>query len=174
MARWGLSIAAAALVAGAALTVPPAPGQGSVLVIGYVAVRSAAIEFGTSQASASTTGSAQVLSAVTATLVPLALALIAVAIAVLSVMRRQWQAAAGAVLLAGAALIWIDGAIGAVRMPYQVRDYAAMFSPDLLTPTAALPQPGQAVTAALRLAAAILIIAGIARRGPAARRPDHP
>jgi hypothetical protein len=55
-------------------------------------------------------------------------------------------------------------------MPYAVHDYAALFSLNLIAPTAALPQPTQAMTAALRLTAAILVVAGLTRNHPGAVR----
>jgi uncharacterized membrane protein YphA (DoxX/SURF4 family) len=100
---------------------------------------------------------------------PLMLALAALALTVVTAARRRPGAAGGAVLLAVTGLIWIDAAIGAARLPYAVHDDASMFSLDLFTATDTLPQPTQALTAALQLTAAVLLIAGLARRPSAAR-----
>jgi len=233
-ARWGLSVAAAVLVAGAALTVPPPAGDGAglqflspeqydglirrtqleslipvtaallfvlvllvittrtagrqwpsraglltgiaaaVLVVGYTVVRLAVIEFEVHEVAIDVTfggdaAPAPRLSAGVVAVLPLLLALTALALAVVTATQRRLRAAGGALLLAVTGLIWIDAAIGAAHLPYAVHDDASMFSLDLFTATDALPQPTQALTAALQLTAAVLLIAGLARRPSADR-----
>jgi hypothetical protein len=214
--RWGTTVAAAVLVAGAALTVPPPAGDGTVrlefrflspeqheaevlrsqlqslipvtvallfvlvllvtggkprlsrawlgagiaagvLVVFYTAARLALINSVLEETG--TEGSPRLSPAVVA-LMPLLLALAALALAVVTAARRRRLAAGGALLLVPAALIWIDTALGAALLPYQVHDTATLFSPDLITATDALPQPAQALTAAFCLTAAVLLIAG--------------
>ncbi|MEU8230943.1 hypothetical protein AB0C12_15225 [Actinoplanes sp. NPDC048967] len=223
-ARWGSSVAAAVLVAGAALTVPPPAGDGSglrflsseqyddlirrtqleslipvtaallfvlvlltttgqgrrpsriplmtgivaaVLLVGYTVVRLAVICSGPRE----TPGAkeTQNLSPAVMALIPLLVALTALALAVVAATQRRLRAAGGALLLTLTGLIWIDAAIGAALLPYAVHEDASMLSLDLFTATDALPQPTQALTAALQLTAAVLLIAGPARRPSAAR-----
>ncbi|MEU8614171.1 hypothetical protein AB0C29_39910 [Actinoplanes sp. NPDC048791] len=226
--RWGLSLAAAVLVIGAALTVPPPPTDGAglqflspeqydglirrtqleslipvtavllfvlvllvvstrtaggqwpnraglltgiaaaVLVVGYTVVRLAVIESEVHEVAIvavfGNDAPAPRLSAGVMAVLPLLLALTALALAVVAAAQRRLRAAGGALLLAVTGLIWIDAAIGAARLPYAVHDDASVFSLDLFTATDALPQPTQALTAALQLTAAVLLIAGLARR----------
>ncbi|GAA3340370.1 hypothetical protein GCM10020358_27720 [Amorphoplanes nipponensis] len=215
--RWGLSAAVAVLVAGAAMTVPPAPSEGAgwqilspeqydgliwrarleslvpvaavlvfallllamlgrttksravlrtaivaaALVAGYALLRIVVIEWGADRVSTTESTSPTWSPAAVAlpALPALLLALAAVALAVVTATRRRWRAASGAVLLAAVALIWLGAAIAA-------RDAATLFSPDLITPTDALPQPTEATVAALRWAAAILIVSGLGWRRP--------
>jgi hypothetical protein len=225
-ARWGPTVAAAVLVAGAALTVPPPASDGmvrlqiqffsaeehdgsilrsqlqslipvtvaflfvlvllatgekprpsrvwlgagiaaGVLVVFYTAARLAVINSVLEETG--TEGSPRLSPAVMA-LMPLLLALAALALAVVTAAQRRLLAAGGALLLVPAALIWIDTALGATLLPYQVYDTATLFSPDLITATDTLPQPTQALTAALCLTAAVLLIAGLrsAAAGPQA------
>ncbi|WP_433726568.1 hypothetical protein ACQP2Y_09865 [Actinoplanes sp. CA-051413] len=232
-ARWGLSVAAAVLVAGAALTVPPPASDGAgwqflspeqydglirrsqlesmipvtvallfvlvllvistltegrqwpsrtglltgiaaaVLVVGYTVVRLAVIEFEVHEVAIVVTfgdaAPARRLSAGVVAVLPLLLALTALALAVVTATQRRPRAAGGALLLAVTGLIWIDAAIGAARLSYAVHDDASMFSLDLFTATDTLPQPTQALTAAMQLTAAVLLIAGLARRPSADR-----
>ena len=100
---------------------------------------------------------------VVAALPPLLLALTSLALAVLTAARRQRLAASGGVLLAVAALVWLDSTPGSAGLPYEVRDAGGVFSLDGFLATTALPQPAQALTAALRLTAAILLITGLTR-----------
>ena len=192
---WRLSAATAVLVVGAALTVP-APGTGAgwevfspeeyaelvrdaelaslaqvtaallfvlvaavprrrigwwaeiaagLLIIGYVVIRSAAVA------------------------VVLALAFAAVALGVTTFAHRQWRALLGAVLFVGVAAIWLDAA---VDRPYEVREYAELFVLDLIASTDSVPQPTQALVAALQLTAVILVVAGLVRADdPRGSRP---
>ncbi|GAA3941976.1 hypothetical protein Aau02nite_80360 [Amorphoplanes auranticolor] len=222
-ARWGPTVAAAVLVAGAALTVPPPPGDGTglqflsveqydgsvlrtqlqslipvtvallfvlvllatggkprlsrtwlgaaiaagVLVVFYTAARLALINSVLKETGPE--GLPRLPPAVVA-LMPLLLALAALALAVVTAAQRRPLAAGGALLLVPAALIWIDTALGATLLPYEVYDTATLLSPDLITATDTLPQPTQALTAALCLTAAVLLIAGLrsAAAGPRA------
>jgi len=242
-ARWGLTGAAAVLVAWAAVTVPPPPGQGAelrfvflspeeyselarraqldtltpvavtllfvlmllaamrresaapaagsrrssvpsrvilgtaigaaVLIAGYAVLRVAVITFSTTRRSTSSADqnvSVWGLPAVAAVLLPLLLALASLALGAVTAARGNWGAASGGVLLVAAALIFLDSAIGSVSMPYAAHDYAALFSLDLIEPTAALPQPTRAMTAALRLAAAVLVVTSLTRHQAGAMR----
>jgi cytochrome bd-type quinol oxidase subunit 2 len=129
----------------------------ALLIIGYVVARSIVILSESRQAGESS----QFLTV--AAVLPLLLALAALTLAVATIAHRQWRAAAGAVLFMAVAAIWIDAAIGAAAMPYEIRDHAEIFAPDLITSTDTLPQPTQALTAALHLTASILLIAGLTR-----------
>jgi membrane protein YdbS with pleckstrin-like domain len=209
---WHLSVAAAVLVAGAALTVPAAPSDAAewqflspeeysslawraqfenltpvtavlifvvvllatrrgrtqdatlekrtgiaaaVLIVGYVLLRAVIV--------ARASPSALDLPVAAVAVVPLVLALAALALGVATAAVRRWRATAGAVLLAVAALLWINSALGAVGLPYEVRDQATFLSTGVLTSTDALPQPMQALTAALHLTAAVLVVTGLTR-----------
>ena len=217
---WALSVAAALLVVGAALTVPSDPGMasglqilspeqytgllrdawidsltpvavamlfvlvllvsrrvpirrglplvcgvaGAVLIVGYAVMRFLLIRRSTDDLVLFGGGdSASGTPLVVAALPPLLLALASLALAVVTAARRQWPAAAGGVLLAVAALGSLDSTLGSVGLPYEVRDVGSAFSLDRFLATAALPQPAEALTAALRLTAAILLITGLTR-----------
>jgi hypothetical protein len=197
---WGLRAATAALVAGAALTLPPRTADGAglqilspeqydglvqqsrleslipviatllfvlavlvhqrnrpgrlplalgitaaVLVTGWVVTRAVLVDSA-------------------AALVPLLLALAAIALAVTTATRRERRATVGAVLLVAAATLWIDSAIRATELSYAIRDNANLFSLDLITPTDTFPQPTQALIAAVHLTAAILVITALTQR----------
>ncbi len=149
-----------------------------VLIVGYAGLRFAAVMVGTARSSTSGLAagpSATDLPAVATVLLPLALVSAAFVLAVVTAGRRRWQAASGAVLLAAAALIWVDSAIGALPVPYGARDFVGLFSLDPISPTAALPRPMPAVAAALRLLGAALVVTGLTRSPP---RPlparEHP
>jgi hypothetical protein len=147
--------------------VTAAAGIGVALVIaGYVALRVAVV---------SAAAGPGALDAVV--LMPLLAALAALALAVLTAARRQWLATAGATLFTAAAVIWIDGAIGGVEMAYAVRDAAMPFALNLIPPTDTFPQPTPALTAALHLTAAVLVVAGLTRvrrQAPEVLRPPAP
>jgi hypothetical protein len=60
----------------------------------------------------------------------------------------------------------LDAALGVVALPFADRDNATLFPLTLIGPTDALPQPTQALVAAVQLTAAILLITGLVRRVP--------
>jgi hypothetical protein len=217
---WALSVGAALLVVGAALTVPSAPGTGPglqilspeeytgllreawidtltpvavtllfvlvLLVSRRVPVRRGPVLVGGVVAAVLIVGSAVLrffmirrspddlllfgdgdrtsgIPLFLAALPLLLLALASLALVVGTAARRQWPAAAGGVLLVLAALGWLDSTLGSAGLPYEVRAAGSAFSLDQFLATTALPQPTQALTAALRLTAAILLITGLAR-----------
>ncbi|MFF0658640.1 hypothetical protein [Micromonospora tulbaghiae] len=104
---------------------------------------------------------------VLAVLPPLALALAALALAALLAGRGRRLAATGAALLAVLALPLLDAALAAVPHPLDA-DGTALFAWYAITPTAAMPQPVAALTAAVELAAYLLLVAGLARSHRAA------
>ncbi|MBF5030846.1 hypothetical protein IRY44_13935 [Micromonospora sp. ANENR4] len=104
---------------------------------------------------------------VLAVLPPLALALAALALAALLAGRGRRLAATGAALLAVLALPLLDAALAAVPHPLDA-DGTALFAWSAITPTAAMPQPVAALTAAVELAAYLLLVAGLARSHRAA------
>ncbi|SCE97163.1 hypothetical protein [Micromonospora tulbaghiae] len=97
---------------------------------------------------------------VLAVLPPLALALAALVLAVLLAGRGRRLAATGAALLAVLALPLLDAALAAVPHPFEA-DGTALFAWYAITPTAAMPQPVAALTAAVELAAYLLLVAGL-------------
>ncbi|MFI7546215.1 hypothetical protein [Actinoplanes sp. NPDC049599] len=144
----------------------PAPGRAvlgaaavaALLIIGYAVVRSVVI------LSAGPRPTETSWSLGVGAVLPLLLALAALALAVAAAANRRWRAAAGAVLFVAVAVIFLDAAVGAVALPYEVRDYAQLFALDLITATDAVPQPTLALTVALQLTAAILAVAGLSAR----------
>lgn len=142
----------------------------AVLIVGYLVLRAAVIEFGAPRQSISSFAWSPTvwgLPAAVITLLPLLLALTALALAVVTARRGRRRAASGAVLLAVVGLIWLDSGIGAVPLPYAVDFNLDPYGSGWFTSTAASPQPIQAVTAALRLAAGILVVTGLTRPPPA-------
>ncbi|MFD6693573.1 hypothetical protein [Micromonospora aurantiaca (nom. illeg.)] len=99
---------------------------------------------------------------VLAVLPPLALALAALALAALLAGRGRRLAATGAALLAVLALPLLDAALAAVPHPLDA-DGTALFAWYAITPTAAMPQPVAALTAAVELTAYLLLVAGLTR-----------
>ncbi|MET7471142.1 hypothetical protein ACFYON_21380 [Micromonospora sp. NPDC005686] len=111
---------------------------------------------------------------VLAVLPPLALALAALGLAVLLAGRGRRLAATGATLLAVLALSLLDAGIEAVPLPYPA-DSTALFAWYVITPTSAMPQPVPALTAAVELAAYLLLVAGLTgadRTAPAVPAPE--
>ena len=104
---------------------------------------------------------------VLAVLPPLALALAALALAVLLAGRGRRFAATGAALLAVLALPLLDAGIEAVPLPGP-DDSTALFAWYAIAPTAAMPQPMAALTAAVQLTAYLLLVAGLTRSHRAA------
>ncbi|MEU4793449.1 hypothetical protein AB0F95_27455, partial [Micromonospora tulbaghiae] len=104
---------------------------------------------------------------VLAVLPPLALALAALVLAVLLAGRGRRLAATGAALLAVLALPLLDAGIEAVYLPGSA-DSTALFAWYAITPTRMLPQPVAALTAAVELAAYLLLVAGLTGAGRAA------
>ncbi|MGV9370508.1 hypothetical protein [Micromonospora tulbaghiae] len=104
---------------------------------------------------------------VLAVLPPLALALAALALAALLAGRGRRLAATGAALLAVLALPLLDAALAAVPHPLDA-DGTALFAWYAITPTAAMPQPVAALTAAVELTAYLLLVAGLTRSRRAA------
>jgi hypothetical protein len=182
-AVWGLSGAVAVLLAGAALTVPPAPGG-----------------VGEWQFLSPEEYSGLITRAQLTSLIPGTAALLFV-LALLIVLRHRPGARArgvdrlllgtgiaAAVLVVGWVAVRIvvlevvaglevdDGpgegmptlgvagaTIGSATPPYAVRDHAMVLSLDVIPATAAMPQPTPALIAALQLAAAVLIVAGLSQ-----------
>ncbi|MGC4897242.1 hypothetical protein [Micromonospora sp. DT31] len=89
---------------------------------------------------------------------PLALALGALALAVLLAGRGRRLAAAGAALLAVVALPLLDGSLSAASYS---EGSTALFAWYAIAPTPAMPAPVAALTAAVELAAYLLIVAGL-------------
>ncbi|MFJ8832943.1 hypothetical protein [Micromonospora aurantiaca] len=109
---------------------------------------------------------------VLALLPPLALALAALVLAVLLAGRGRRLAATGAALLAVLALPLLDAGIEALRLPDSAD--TALFAWYAITPTRMLPQPVPALTAAVELAAYLLLVAGLTgaqRAAPAVPAP---
>ncbi|WP_432992656.1 hypothetical protein [Dactylosporangium sp. CA-233914] len=109
-----------------------------------------------------------------AVLPPLALGLTALALAAALAGHGRRLASTGAALLAVVALPQLDASIGAVPLPFYAGDRTALFTWDAITPTLSLPQPVPAITAAVELAAYLLIVTGLTgshRPTPAAPAP---
>ncbi|WP_174533381.1 hypothetical protein [Micromonospora chalcea] len=151
-----------------ALAAAPVVGYAAVRavdVVGGLAVSSRVVEIRTETTLTRGTGPgydrADVVSAlVLAVLPPLALALAALALAVLLAGRGRRLAATGAALLAVLALPLLDAGIGAVPLPGP-DDSTALFAWYAIPPTSALPQPVAALSAAVELAAYLLLVAGL-------------
>lgn len=147
------------------------------LITGYAVVRvvavASALRPGTSAPVSSSAGSESAAGVALAVLPAVALGLVAVALAALLAGVGRRLAAAGASLLAVAALPYIDGALAVVPLPYGAGVREGLFSGVLLTGTPAMPGLMPALTAALELTAVVLLVAGLAgalRRRPAMAR----
>lgn len=115
----------------------------------------------------STDSGVAVTAAGLATLTPLALGLLAVALATALAGNGRWLASTGAALLVVVALMHLDASIDAVPLPLYAGERTALFTWDTITPTLSMPQPVPALTAIAELTAYLLLFAGLT----ASRRP---
>ncbi|SCG39139.1 hypothetical protein [Micromonospora coxensis] len=174
----GLSLTWAPLLFVLLLVLPARKGSGlrrhvlavaalpATLVTGYAAVRLGDMFLGTRDAQRASAGfgydAIKTLSAAAlATLTPLALALAAIGLAAMLARQGRRLAAAGAMLLALAALPHLDDALDAVPTPVYAGDRTALFAWDAITPSLTLPAPVPALTAVLELSAYILLAIGL-------------
>ncbi|MEU4422210.1 hypothetical protein AB0F81_16410 [Actinoplanes sp. NPDC024001] len=106
-----------------------------------------------------------VIAVVLAVLPGLALALTALALAAVLARHGRWLAAAGAALLAIAAVAHLDASIGAVPLPLDTHR-VALSSWSAFEPTLTMPQPFPALTSLVELAAFALLVVGLTRARP--------
>jgi hypothetical protein len=170
---------AAALVAGVLLVVWRRGGRrrhpmtaaavSGVLVIGYAVFRVVDIGMQVNehrQSRFDTRVGDAVAAASLAVVAPVVLALLAFALAAALAGHGRRLAAVGAALLAVAALPHVDAALGAVPELFGASRHTALFAVYAVAPSVAMPQPVPALTAAVELAAYLLLIAGLTRPRP--------
>lgn len=148
----------------------------SVLVIGYVVVRVVDIRLAVraeqGRSSGGTDPDAAATAVVLAVLAPVALGLLAAALATASAGIGRQPALAGAVLLGVVALARVDASIDAVLLPLYAGERTALFASDAVTPTVSMPQPVPALTAAVEFVSYLLLVAGLTgSRRPAGAVP---
>jgi len=149
------------------------------LVVGYAVVRVVDVSRAVHNGRGPADGVGDVILAV---LAPVALALAAVALAaapagrdgeegplpIRGTLGRGPSFAAGAVLLVVVALAHLDAAIGAVPLPPHAAGRTSLSAALPLTPTPSMPYPLAALTAAVELAAYLLLVVGLAGGRPRA------
>ncbi|MEV4490178.1 hypothetical protein AB0K04_08700 [Micromonospora coxensis] len=139
---------------------------GAVVAVAYPAARlvDIAVDLDSDQWRRGPTLAEALTTAVLAVLAPLALALAATLLAALLARYGRWIAAGGAGLLALAGLAHLDAALARVPALSFAGDDTALFAWHRITPSLALPAPVPAATAAVELAAFLLVVVGVTGR----------
>lgn len=136
----------------------------AVLITGYALVRVLDIGLAvraTRERYANGIDAVDTMTAVSLAVLPaLALGLTALALATALAGHGRRLASAGAALLVVVALLHLDSSIGAVPLPLYAGNRTALFTGYAIAPTLSMPHPVPALTAAVELAAVLLLVAG--------------